>query len=57
MAGYWPVVPIPMPALADAMERLWWKRMADSWQLVFHCDRDNNPCDHLFLPAEHFLDW
>ncbi|WP_395295262.1 phosphotransferase [Kitasatospora hibisci] len=55
VAGYRSVVPIPVPALADAVERLWWKRMSDYWQLVFHYDRDDHSCDHLFLPAERFL--
>ncbi|MFD7579878.1 homoserine kinase [Kitasatospora sp. NPDC059817] len=57
VAGYRSVVPIPVPALADAVERLWWKRMSDYWQLVFHYDRDDHSCDHLFLPAERFLAW
>ncbi|WP_327073309.1 phosphotransferase [Kitasatospora purpeofusca] len=57
VAGYRSVVPIPVAALADAVERLWWKRMSDYWQLVFHYDRDDHSCDHLFLPAERFLIW
>ncbi|MFJ2578401.1 homoserine kinase [Kitasatospora aureofaciens] len=57
VAGYRSVVPIPVPALADAVERLWWKRMSDYWQLVFHYDRDDHSCDYLFLPAERFLAW
>ncbi|MFF4926868.1 phosphotransferase [Kitasatospora sp. NPDC001261] len=57
VAGYRSIVPIPVPALADAVERLWWKRMSDYWQLVFHYDRDDHSCDHLFLPAERFLAW
>lgn len=57
VAGYRSVVPIPVPALADAVERLWWKRMSDYWQLAFHYDRDDHSCDHLFLPAEGLLAW
>ncbi|WP_329581960.1 phosphotransferase [Kitasatospora sp. NBC_01250] len=57
VAGYRSVVPISAEALADAVERLWWKRMSDYWQLVFHYDRDDHSCDHLFLPAERFLAW
>ncbi|KJS58429.1 hypothetical protein VM95_33340 [Streptomyces rubellomurinus] len=57
VAGYRSVVPISVPALADAVERLWWKRMSDYWQLVFHYDRNDHSCDHLFLPAERFLAW
>ncbi|MFF2353380.1 phosphotransferase [Kitasatospora sp. NPDC058115] len=57
VAGYRSVISLPVPALADAVERLWWKRMSDSWQLVFHYDRADHSCDHLFLPAERFLAW
>ncbi|MEV7118267.1 phosphotransferase [Kitasatospora griseola] len=57
VAGYRSVVPIPVPALVDAVERLWWKRMSDYWQLVFHYDRGDHSCDHLFLSAERFLAW
>ncbi|MEV7777739.1 phosphotransferase [Kitasatospora sp. NPDC088351] len=57
VAGYRSVVPLPVPALADAVDRLWWKRMSDYWQLVFHYDRDDHSFDHLFLPAERFLAW
>ncbi|MFI6443478.1 homoserine kinase [Kitasatospora sp. NPDC050543] len=57
VAGYRSVVPIPVLALADAVQRLWWKRMSDYWQLDFHYDRDDHSCDHLFLPAERLLAW
>jgi homoserine kinase type II len=57
VSGYRSVVSIPVPALADAVERLWWKRMSDYWQLVFHYDRDDRSCDDLFLPGEKLLAW
>lgn len=57
VSGYRSVVPLAVPALADAAERLWWKRMSDYWHLDFHYDRDDHSCDHLFLPAERFLVW
>lgn len=57
VAGYRSVMPISATALADAVERLWWKRMSDYWQLVFHYDRNDPSCDHLFLPAEQLLRW
>jgi homoserine kinase type II len=57
VSGYRSVVPIPVTALADAVERLWWKRMSDYWQLVFHYDRDDRSCDDLFLPGEKLLTW
>lgn len=57
VAGYRSVVPISVTALADAVDRLWWKRMSDYWHLVFHYDRNDHSCDHLFGPAEHLLHW
>jgi homoserine kinase type II len=57
VAGYRSVVPIGVAELADAVERLWWKRMCDFWQLVFHYDRANHTTDHLFFSATDFLHW
>jgi len=57
VSGYRAVVPVSGEDLADAVDRLWWKRMCDYWHLVFHYDRGNSSCDHLFLPASRFLDW
>lgn len=57
VAGYRSVMPISITALADAVERLWWKRMSDCWHLVFHYDRNDPSCDHLFAPAELLLRW
>ncbi|MFC5662946.1 phosphotransferase [Kitasatospora misakiensis] len=57
VAGYRSMISLPVSALADAVDRLWWKRMSEYWQLVFHYDRDDHSCDHLFLPAERFLAW
>lgn len=57
VAGYRSVMPISTTALADAVERLWWKRMSDYWHLVFHYDRNDPSCDHLFVPAERLLRW
>jgi hypothetical protein len=37
-AGYRGTVLITDEALADAMYRLWWKRLTDFWQLDFHYD-------------------
>jgi Ser/Thr protein kinase RdoA (MazF antagonist) len=55
--GYRSVVDLPVEALADAVHRLWWKRMADYWHLEFHYDRSDHSCDHLFVSASLFLDW
>lgn len=57
VSGYRSVTPLPTASLADAVERLWWKRMSDYWQLDFHYDRNDYSCDDLFLPAERFLTW
>lgn len=57
VSGYRSVVPLPTASLVDAVERLWWKRMSDYWQLDFHYDRNDHSCDDLFLPAERFLTW
>lgn len=57
VSGYRSVVPLSAESLTDAVERLWWKRMSDYWQLVFHYDRGDDSCDGLFLPAERFLGW
>lgn len=43
--------------LAAAADRLWWKRLTDSWQLEFHYDRADSSCDHLFLESEAVLAW
>jgi Ser/Thr protein kinase RdoA (MazF antagonist) len=55
--GYRSVVDLSVEALADAVHRLWWKRMADYWHLEFHYDRNDHSCDHLFVSASLFLDW
>lgn len=57
VSGYRTVVPVSTEDLADAVERLWWKRMCDLWHLDFHYLRGNCSCDHLFLPASRFLGW
>ena len=57
VAGYRTVVSLGEEDLTDAVDRLWWKRMCDYWQLEFHYDRGDHSCDHLFLSASRFLDW
>jgi homoserine kinase type II len=41
-AGYRSVRPLPRAELADAVERLWWKRMTDYWVFEFHYERDDH---------------
>lgn len=55
--GYRSIAPLGNEDLADALQRLWWKRMCDYWQLEFHYDRGDRSCDHLFISASLFLDW
>lgn len=55
--GYRSITPLGNEDLADALQRLWWKRMCDYWQLEFHYDRGDRSCDHLFISASLFLDW
>lgn len=57
VAGYREKSPLGVDDLADAAERLWWKRMCDYWHLVFHYDRSNHTIDHLFFSATAFLHW
>ncbi|HZM74567.1 MAG TPA: phosphotransferase [Candidatus Limnocylindrales bacterium] len=56
-AGYRDTLPISDEALADAVYRLWWKRLTDFWQLDFHYNRHDYSCDHLFFSGERFLHW
>lgn len=57
VAGYRAAATIGDSALADALHRLWWKRLTDFWHLVFHYDRADNSCDNLFVVNEKFLHW
>jgi homoserine kinase type II len=56
-SGYRSVVPITDADLADAVERLWWKRMSDFWQLQWHYDKDDHGPDHLWVSGERLLEW
>ena len=56
-AGYRSVRPLPRADLADAVERLWWKRMSDYWVFEFHYDRDDHGPDGLMEPGEALLAW
>jgi Ser/Thr protein kinase RdoA (MazF antagonist) len=57
VAGYRTVIDLAERDLADAVERLWWKRMTDYWVLEFHYDRGDHSCDDLWGPGELLLDW
>jgi hypothetical protein len=57
VCGYRTIVPLGAADLADSVERMWWKRLCSFWHLVFHYDRGNRSCDHLFLPESRLLSW
>ncbi|MFI6056002.1 phosphotransferase [Streptomyces violascens] len=57
VSGYCSLIPLTAEELADGVERLWWKRMTDFWQLEFHYDRGDVSCDDLFLADEELLLW
>ncbi|MBA4866946.1 phosphotransferase [Streptomyces sp. PSKA54] len=57
VTGYRAVVPLGVKDLADAVSRLWWKRLTDFWQLEWHYDRQNSSCDDLFLADEPVVQW
>ncbi|TWG21374.1 homoserine kinase type II [Actinoplanes teichomyceticus] len=56
-AGYRSVRPLPDAAIVDAVGRLWWERICDTWQLRRHYERQDPSCDHLFRSAEASLAW
>jgi Ser/Thr protein kinase RdoA (MazF antagonist) len=55
--GYRSVAPLTHDEIADAVQRLWYKRLSGFWHLVFHYDRHNHTCDDLFLSGEQTLEW
>lgn len=55
--GYRSVIDLPQADLADAVRRLWWKRMTDFWQLEFHLDRQDPTFGEMFLADEALLHW
>lgn len=57
VAGYRTVIDLAERDLADAVERLWWKRLTDYWVLELHYDRRDHNCDDLWGPGELLLDW
>jgi homoserine kinase type II len=57
VTGYRRVRRLPGADLADAVERLWWKRMSDYWIFEFHYDRSDYGPDGLMEPSETLLVW
>ena len=55
--GYRQRCDLPTEAVAVAVHRLWWERLADFWQLTWHYERGDRSCDHLFLSSSALLSW
>lgn len=55
--GYRSRQPLAAEDLADAVHRLWWERVCDTWQLKRRYHHGDTSCDHLFRSAEALLDW
>ncbi|MFI8364426.1 phosphotransferase [Streptomyces sp. NPDC085612] len=56
-AGYRSVIDLSEGDLADAVKRLWWKRLTDFWQLEFYLDRQDPTFGEMFLTDEALLNW
>ncbi|MGW1642183.1 phosphotransferase [Streptomyces lavendulae] len=57
VSGYRSVVDLPTADLADGVNRLWWKRLTDFWQLEFFLDRHDDTFGEMFLADEALLRW
>lgn len=57
VTGYRSVMSLSEENFADAVTRLWWKRMADFWQLEFYLDRQDPTFGQMFLKDEDLLHW
>ncbi|TDC97313.1 hypothetical protein E1285_03960 [Actinomadura sp. 7K507] len=57
VAGYRTIIAISDEALGDAVQRLWWKRMTDFWQLQWHYDKADHGPDALWVSGERLLEW
>ncbi|MFG2616016.1 phosphotransferase [Streptomyces sp. NPDC048507] len=56
-SGYRSVIDLSEDDLADAVQRLWWKRLTDFWQLEFYLDRQDPAFGEMFLTDEALLNW
>ncbi|MCX4529879.1 phosphotransferase [Streptomyces sp. NBC_01551] len=56
-AGYRSVIGLSEADLAEAVTRLWWKRMTDFWQLELYLDRQDPAFRAMFLSDEALLHW
>lgn len=56
-AAYRRVIPLTDADLSAALNRLWWRRITDFWQLDFHYGRGNHDLDASFVEDEKRLRW
>lgn len=57
VAGYRSQCDLADEDLADAVERLWWKRLTDYWQLQFHYNKNDFGADALWESGERLIQW
>ncbi|MFF2191702.1 phosphotransferase [Streptomyces sp. NPDC058157] len=57
VSGYRSVLALSAADLADGVNRLWWKRLTDFWQLEFFLDRHDDTFGEMFLADEALLRW
>ncbi|WP_431934072.1 phosphotransferase [Nonomuraea jabiensis] len=57
VAGYRRLIPLRSEDVADALDRLWWRRMTSFWQLDHHYNRGNHGAAGLVVPTERLLAW
>lgn len=55
--GYLDVLPLTPGQILQAVQRLWWERVCDFWQLKWHYVKGDESCDHLFVSASALLWW
>ncbi|MGW6840134.1 phosphotransferase [Streptomyces sp. NPDC054958] len=56
-AGYRSLIDLSETDLADAVTRLWWKRLTDYWQLELLLARQDPAFGEMFLEGEALLHW
>ncbi|MEU6716810.1 phosphotransferase [Nonomuraea sp. NPDC046802] len=56
-AGYRHVIPLRSQEVADALDRLWWRRMTSFWQLDHHYNLGTHGAAELIVLTERLLAW
>jgi homoserine kinase type II len=57
VADYRRLIPLRPEEVADALDRLWWRRMTSFWQLDYHYNQGNHGAAELVVPTERMLAW